>query len=154
MKPILYTLYLTFLAAILFFNMIGRRRGVRAGALAAGNLAWGVGMALFMAVASEPTHAFHDFRVAYWRAGRLALTNPAAMYSSAELLFVNLPAVALLFVPVARLDVGPACGVFTVVGVAAVAAAWWLLVRLAGLMGWRRWALAGLFVCIGPLFYS
>jgi hypothetical protein len=154
MKPLLYPIYLAAVAGVLIFNAAARRRGARPGVLAAGNAAWLVGMALFMAAASEPTHAFHDFRVAYWRAGRLALTDPAGMYSAGELFFVNLPAVALLFVPLARLEVGPASWAFTAAGVAAVAAAWVLLVRLAGLTGWRRWALAGLFVCNGPLFYS
>jgi hypothetical protein len=112
-----------------------------------------------MVLASEPPDWFHDFRVAYWRAGQLALSNPPAMYADLgagekEIAFVNLPVLALPFVPLGRLQEYDAAFVFAVISVVGAAAGWLLLCRLAGLRGPQRWLLACLFLLNGPLFHS
>jgi hypothetical protein len=155
-KHLYYPAYLALIAAVLAFNAAARRRGLRPGVMAAVNLAWGVLTAVFVTLCSEPWDWFHDFRVAYWHAARVVLTDPAAMYShsSLEIRFVNLPLLALPFRPLASLDPYAAGGVFLGLGVLAVAAAWAVLCRVARLEGRQRWLLAGLFVLSGPLAYS
>jgi hypothetical protein len=103
---------------------------------------------------SEPPEWLSDFRKAYYAAGGLVRHDPAAMYGQDELRFVNLPVLALPFSPLAALPLRPAKWVFTLTGLAAVAAAWWMLVGLTGARGQRRAALAALFVLCGPLYYS
>jgi hypothetical protein len=154
MKHVVYPTYLGLIAVVVLFNLGARRLPLRGRVVGLVNVLWALATTYFMFVASEPWDSFHDFRVGYYRAARLVFTNPAAMYGINELTFVNLPIVALVFSPLAAFDTYPAAAMFTVLGVAAVAAGWWMLVRLAALTGWRRWVLAGLFVLSGPLAYS
>lgn len=92
--------------------------------------------------------------MAHWEAGRLALCDPPTMYRWDDLGFVNLPIVALLFVPLTWIGPLAAQLAFGVAGVGAVVAAWFVLARRGGLHGRRRWELACLFCLCGPLFYS
>jgi hypothetical protein len=155
-KHLYYPAYLTLIAAVVVFNAVARRRGWRAGVVAGVNLGWGALTAVFLVLCSEPWDWFHDFRVAYWHAARVALTDPASMYAHplTEIRFVNLPILALLFMPFAALKPYIAGGVFLALGILAMTAAWALLCRVAGLQPRQRWLLAGLFVLCGPLAYS
>jgi hypothetical protein len=153
-KHIVYPTYLGLIATAALFNWGARRLGLGGRVVMVANVLWGMATVFFMFAASEPWDKFHDFRVAYYTAPRLVFTDAARLYSRNPLGFVNLPIVALLFTPLAALETYQACWVFTVIGAAAAAAGWWMLVKLAGLTGWRRWTLAGLFVLSGPLMYS
>jgi hypothetical protein len=154
-KHIYYPVYFALIAGVALFNLAARRRRLSTGLVAGGNIAWGLAVCVFMMFASEPPDWFHDFRIAYWHAGRLAFSDPVNMYDGVkEIAFVNLPLVSLLFVPFAGLGQYEAAGVFLTLSVAVTAAAWWQLVRLAGLSRGDRWLLAGLFVLSGPSFYG
>jgi hypothetical protein len=106
-----------------------------------------------MALASEPKDWFYEFRIGYWHAARLALSDPVNMYGATQFAFVNLPLLALPFLPFAGLAEYQAGAAFGVLGVAACVGAWLQLARLGKLDGRGRWLLAGLFVLNGPLFY-
>jgi hypothetical protein len=110
--------------------------------------------ALFIPLVSDPQEWFSDFNKGYYPAGRLILQEPSALYSIPELGFVNLPALALLFTPVAFLPLPLAQKCFTVPGLVALALACWLLLRLTGATGWRRAAVVSAFALNGPLYYS
>jgi hypothetical protein len=100
---------------------------------------------------------FGDFDKAYFPAGRLAITEPARLYDCAHadgLCFVNIPIVALVFAPVARLPLATAHSVVTMMSVAAVAAIAWGLIVLTGATGWRRYAVVAAVLMNGPMFYS
>ncbi len=154
MKHFLYPAYVGLIAWAVLFNLAARKRQLGGRFVAAVNLAWGLATAAFMVLASEPQHWFWDLRVGYFHAGCKAFTDPVAMYGVNELTFVNLPIVAVLCVPLAWLGEWGACGAEALASVAVTAAAWAMLARQAALTGWRRWALAGLFLVNGPLFYS
>ncbi len=68
--------------------------------------------------------------------------------------FVNLPVVALLFVPFSLMGQWVGVWAFSLLGLAAVAAAWLLLARLAELRDEQRWILLLLFATNGPLLNS
>jgi hypothetical protein len=110
--------------------------------------------ALFMLWASQPQEWLSDFNKAYYPAGQMILERPGELYNTFGVEFVNVPGVALLFVPLAHLSQAMAGLVFTAVCLGALAAAWLLLARLSGASGWRRAALLALFVLNGPISYS
>jgi hypothetical protein len=95
-----------------------------------------------------------DFNKAYYRAGQLLFSRPYDLYVGVEGDFVNIPIVALPFVPLASLPLARAQLCFALGGVSLVAAACWLLVRLTRAGGRDRLAIIGLFVLSGPLHYS
>ncbi|MBN9006608.1 MAG: DUF2029 domain-containing protein [Rhizobiales bacterium] len=104
---------------------------------------------------SSPTDWLWDFLNAYYLAGQAALNNdPSALrdlIGKGATGFVNIPIVAYWFSPFALLPPQPAAWVFTALGLASVVAAWFLLVRLAGLELRERWLLAVLFLVNGSL---
>jgi alpha-1,2-mannosyltransferase len=105
---------------------------------------------------SEPQELFSDFFKANWEAAEylwemgLSATWPLTGKGG----FSNLPAIAWLFVPFVPLGEELAPWAFTAIGIAALAAAWALLVRIADL----DWPLAaGLLFCFlanGPIVNS
>jgi hypothetical protein len=151
-KHIYYPIYLAWIAAALLFNCLAPGR-LSPRVRAAGNVAWGLASCAFMILASEPLYWFYEFRVGYWRAAQLVFADPANMYCATQFAFVNLPLLALPFVPLAGLAEYQAGAVFAVLSVAIAAASWLQLARLGKLDGKGRWLLAGLFVLNGPLFY-
>jgi hypothetical protein len=153
-KHLFYPVYLACIAAVLLFNLMAARRRLSPRMIVAGNIAWGVAMAVFMSLNCEPKEWFQDFRLGYWRAGCKVLTDPADMYGTHELLFVNLPALGLFCIPFGFLEEYSAAVVFALLSLVATVAAWRQLCRLAGLTGRGRWLLAGVFLVNGPLFYS
>lgn len=91
-----------------------------------------------------------DFVKAYHHAGVAAVTDPSTLYDCTRAqCFVNVPIVALLFVPFAPLDPYVAGAVFSVLGFAAVAAA---MARLG--RGDASGAVLWLVLLNGPLYYS
>lgn len=99
---------------------------------------------------------FGDFNKAYYPAGHLVLTDPTKLYECtvSNLCFVNIPIVAVLFVPVGALELGTAQIVFSVVGILSLAVAAWMLVRGVPLHGESRDGFFALLALNGPLFYS
>jgi hypothetical protein len=111
---------------------------------------------LLLATQSEPKprFLFADFSYAYYPAGRLIRSNPGALYDRNTMHFVNLPLLAYLFTPLSLLRESAARVLFTLGGVAAVAAAWHLLCRMTHASGWTKATLLGLVLVNGPLYYS
>ncbi len=109
-------------------------------------------MAFFWSV-SEPPVPLGDFRKAYYPAGALVRADPAALYQFPPK-FNCIPIVAWLFVPLSWLSEPAAGVVVTLVGALAVGLTCCGLIRLTGVSGWQRAALAGLFVLNGPLYNS
>lgn len=152
MKQLYYSLYVGWIIVAVLFNFACRGR-LSSRTRAFGNLAWGVVCVVFMLLASEPQDWFHEFRIGYWRAGNLVLSSPKEMYGALQLSYVNLPILALAFLPFASLGAYFAGAIFASLGVAAAILAYFQLVRMARLGRRGRWLLAGLFVINGPLFY-
>ena len=91
-----------------------------------------------------------DFDKAYLYAGRAALTEPSTLYDCARgQCFVNVPIVALLFVPLAALNATVAGTLFTIAGVALLAAAVQRMAR-----GPNAEAIVWLACLSGPIYYS
>jgi len=96
-----------------------------------------------------------DFLNAYYPAGQAVLIHDPAMLH--DLIgkgvtgFVNIPVVAYWFAPFGWLPPLTAAVLYTAIGVGLSVAAWWLLVRLAGLEVRERWLLGILFFANGPL---
>ena len=140
----------TIAGSLFLFFRLSRREARPAWALPA--LCAVAALALF--AISEPRHLFEDFRAAYYQAGQAVLDSPAALGPQIERGvdgFVNLPVVAYLFAPFALLPDKAAAVLFTLIGLAATAGAFLLLVRLAGLRGPGFWLLLLLFAINGPL---
>jgi alpha-1,2-mannosyltransferase len=136
-------------AAIAAGLLIARRRGAlrTSWRVFAPALAIGIAAAL-LALTSGPV--FIDFLKAYLYAGDAALTNPSRLYDCTRAqCFVNIPIVALLFVPFARLDPMIAGAVFSIVGVVLLAVAMRRLAR-----GAPADVIVWLALLSGPLYYS
>jgi alpha-1,2-mannosyltransferase len=106
---------------------------------------------------SDPRPVFSDYWKAYFPAALAVLGDPsgfAPMFDRGVASFVNLPVIALLFVPFAFMGQWVGVGAFSLLGLAAVAATWLLLVRLAELREERHWLLLLLFATNGPLLNS
>lgn len=100
---------------------------------------------------------FGDFDKAYYRAGQLITSAPQTLYACGQedvLCFVNLPIVALVFVPFAALPLGAAHMLFAAIGVICIALTLPLLFHLTGAQGRSRYLVATLVLLNGPLYYS
>jgi hypothetical protein len=100
---------------------------------------------------------FGDFDKAYYTAGRLALSSPSELYDCTHrdgLCFVNLPIVALAFVPFSILWTTTAHVVIAALGIVSVALIVWLLGVLAGADSRTRLVICTLVLANGPLYYS
>jgi hypothetical protein len=154
MYGIVYLSYLGAACAAVGINLWARKRRLRPRAVAAVNAALALAVFPSLMAVSEPAEWLSDFRKAYHASGRLVLSDPAAMYGRDQLAFVNLPLVALFFQPWGLLAIRPARYLFMLLGLAVCGLAWVVLARQARADGWRRTALAGLFLFHGPLYYS
>jgi hypothetical protein len=105
---------------------------------------------------SEPGFLFSDFFKAYYLAGEAALAGEVAeLYrAGAEVTFVNIPILAFLFAPLARLDDVEAGWIFLTLGLMAVLAAWALLVRIGRYRAGGAALLAFIFLVNGPMVNS
>ena len=122
-------------------------------------LATGIAAFAFLSFkASTPPDRFHDFFTAYYPAGQAVANHDPSMLrmltEKGVAGFVNIPAVAYLFEPLALLGPETAALVFSVVGLALTVAAWFLLVRMANLELRESWLLALLFLANGPLMHG
>lgn len=105
---------------------------------------------------SEPAILFSDFFKAYYSAGEAVLADEvASLYrEGAEVTFVNMPILAFLFAPLARLDDADAGWIFLALGVAAALASWALLVRIGRYRTNNAAILAFIFLINGPMVNS
>jgi hypothetical protein len=96
--------------------------------------AFGIAAQVILWSISEPVDLFSDFYKAYFPAAHRLLTEGAVATwvtpESAAVGFVNLPILAWLFVPLALLGESAAGWAFLVVGIAAVAVTYMMLLRL------------------------
>lgn len=121
---------------------------------------WVLGAALLAClhlVVAEPLRSpFEDFRNAYYSGGRAILEGQSwtALYSEGVHGFVNIPIVALLFVPFALLPPLVASLVYLAFGFVAVFATWKVLVQQLGRTPLQAQILALLFLTNGPLMNS
>jgi len=108
--------------------------------------------------ASTPPDRFHDFFTAYYPAGQAIANHDPSMLrmltDKGVAGFVNIPAVAYLFEPLALFGPETAALVFSAVGLALTVAAWFLLVRMANLGLRECWLLALMFLANGPLMHG
>ena len=119
------------------------------------------GVLVFMWHVSDPPELFSDYAQAYYPAGRAIMWDISRLYAridgcdaSAVCGFVNIPVVALFFAPLSRLSLTQAEAGFAIFSLACIAVSYSVLIALTAATGWRRWAIAALFITNGPLFYS
>jgi alpha-1,2-mannosyltransferase len=105
---------------------------------------------------SEPAILFSDFFKAYYSAGEAVLDDEvAALYrEGAEVTFVNMPILAFLFAPLARLDDVGAGWIFLALGFTAALASWALLARIGRYRASSAALLAFVFLIDGPMVNS
>ncbi|HEY9636932.1 MAG TPA: glycosyltransferase family 87 protein [Coleofasciculaceae cyanobacterium] len=109
----------------------------------------------------------NDFNKAYYPAGRLILENPSKLYDPfdisvkglgvihvRDLGFVNIPIIALLFIPFSLLDVALSQILYTILGGIAIIIFGYLIVKLTKVTGWQRILLLRIILVNGPLYYS
>jgi alpha-1,2-mannosyltransferase len=117
-----------------------------------------LGLSGLMFAISEPQDdVWQDFIDAYYAAGAAALGGSAKVVALLEHGvhgFVNLPVVAYFFAPFGLLRPRPAGALFMLLGLAATAWTWRLLVRAARLPAREAAILALLIVLNGPLWNS
>ena len=120
-----------------------------------------LGLVVFMWHVSDPPELFSDFTQAYYPAGHAILQDVSRLYArppgcdeAAVCGFVNIPAIAFIFAPLSLLRLEQAQWVFAILSLACIGATLYSLVVLTAATGWKRWALATLFVVNGPLLYS
>ncbi len=153
MKVIVYSLYALAGAAVFATKPTARK-------FLAPPAKIGLWVAVFLAAAAVSlvvTDApwWGDFESAYYPGGSLIISNPAALYDEECLEgFVNLPLVAVLFIPFAALPYGTSIGVFTAIGAIAIFAALALMLRNFGQSAGDRFWILALFALNGPLLYS
>src|ERR1043166_5408279 len=107
---------------------------------------------------SEPQEIFSDFFKAYYPAGRSVVERgPVAPWTTDEgaaLTFVNLPILAWLFTPFARLDYMDAAYRFLAIGIPVALAAYALLARMARLDARNAALLLFIVLVNGPMVNS
>jgi hypothetical protein len=105
---------------------------------------------------SEPAFLFSDFFKAYYLAGEALLADEvAALYrEGAEVTFVNMPILAYLFAPLARLDDSDAGWTFLALGLTATFISWALLARIGRYSVSSAGLLAFIFLINGPMVNS
>jgi alpha-1,2-mannosyltransferase len=105
---------------------------------------------------SEPAILFSDFFKAYYSAGEAVLSDEVAeLYrDGTEVTFVNLPILAYLFAPLARLDDSQAGWIFLALGLAAALVSWVLLARIGRYRAGSAALLAFIFLINGPMVNS
>lgn len=119
------------------------------------------GCTVLMWRVSDPPELFSDFSQAYYPAGQTIVQDVPRLYDrltgcdeSAVCGFVNIPVIAFLFTPLSRLSLEQAQLAFALLSLGCIVGGVYGLIALTAATGWRRWAIAALFVLNGPLFYS
>ncbi len=120
-----------------------------------------LGLVVFMWAVSDPPELFSDFTQAYYPAGYAIMQDVSKLYErpsgcdeAAVCGFVNVPAIAFAFAPFSLLKSQQAQVLFAIFSLVCIGASLYGLIVLTAATGWRRWALATLFVINGPLLYS
>jgi hypothetical protein len=105
---------------------------------------------------SEPAKPFGDFTKAYYLAGQQVLEEPSKLYDKlgGNLTFVNIPIVAVLFIPFSVFSKSIAVILTGALGGLASIAACYFTVKLSEVKGWQRLVAIGLFAINGPLYYN
>jgi hypothetical protein len=111
-------------------------------------------VALFAKGLYDPPQWWDDFNKAYYPAGQFIFSHPYELYAGTEPAFVNIPIIAVFFMPLSALGLAGAQLAFACLGVLLVGLACCLLLRLTGASGPVRLAIVGLFLLNGPLYYS
>lgn len=114
----------------------------------------GLFIAAFMWSVTDRGWLFMDFWKAYFYAGSQVLIDPSQLYHTNALHFVNIPLVAVIFVPFAKIGLTKGALALAVLNILASAVACYLLIRHSGAQGWRKTAIIGLFLVNGPLYYN
>jgi Glycosyltransferase family 87 len=129
--------------------LVARQRGIGGPLVRVLEIATAIGVAgTLLAMTSGPV--FIDFLKAYLFAGQAALTDPSTLYECTRAqCFVNIPIVAVLFVPLAPLNPTVAAVLFSIIGAALLAVA---VRRLTGRAS--RDVIVWLTLLSGPLYYS
>lgn len=155
LKP-LFVLGMTaaLVVAVIVTRRLARSAEPRTLALAAAAMGSGLGFVSFLLC--DPPELFADFNKAYYPGAAYVLRG--ADDDFVELIrtryFVNLPAVALLFVPLAALGKLPGGLVLLAIGVAGTVLTWRWLAEAGGLGGEAKAVLFVLIAGNGPLIYS
>ncbi len=152
----IYLVFVLLILAIVGLNNIAQKNLKQRWNLWLGYGIPALGMILFLWQTSKPPHYdwFNDF-LCYYSGGRLIIQNPSQLYIfGGNYGFVNIPIIAFLFTPFAAFNKRIAAILFTILGLLAVIATCYLLVKLTKVPGWRRIALIGLFVINGPVMHS
>jgi len=137
----IYALYLLLVAAGFWVYRIHRKRFLI--------VVFTAVLPAFLWFVSEPAWPFDDLK-AYYSAGQQILKDPSALYERVEKGFVNIPAVALLFVPLTWFGLPAAAGIMIVIGFIAVIVSCFLLIHAHG----KPFLLIFLFAMNGPLINS
>lgn len=152
-----YLIYIVLILAAIALNTIAKKILKERWNLWLGYAAPALFMVVFLwNVTNFFGRLFIDFNKAYYPAGYLVFQNPVMLYDQpkGDLTFVNLPIFAFLFVPFSLLPKLPAGLLMLLLGIIASLAASYFLLKLTNVSGWRKFALVGLFVINGPLYYS
>jgi len=109
-----------------------------------------------LAVYSEPPprQLFEDLNAGYLSAARTVLRDPSHLYDEYSHGFVNIPVVALPFVPLAMLTRSDAEHSYLILGLFVLGMTWAAERRLLRASSWLALVLAGLFLVNGPLYNS
>jgi len=109
-----------------------------------------------LAIYSEPPprQLFEDFHEAYLFAARTVLRDPSRLYQGYSHGFVNIPVVALPFIPLAMLTPKDAQQVYLLLGLVVVGTTWAAQKRLLQAPQEVALVLAALFLINGPLYNS
>jgi hypothetical protein len=129
--------------------VIAKRRGGAGSSLKALEIVTAIGVACAL-LALTSVAILIDFFKAYLYAGNAVVTDPSTLYDCTRAqCFVNIPIVALLFVPLTLLNPSAAGVVFSVAGALLLVAAVRRLARgpAADIIGW-------LALLSGPIYYS
>ncbi|MBE9125743.1 MULTISPECIES: glycosyltransferase family 87 protein [unclassified Coleofasciculus] len=122
------------------------------------NLWAGYGIPIFLMMLfllTPPGGGLGDFNKAYYPAGRLIFENPYKLYDETCRTFVNLPIIALLFVPFSfTYNPDQARMAFTIVGSLFIFIAYSILANFVKIRDYRQLAVVGIFAINGPLYYS
>jgi hypothetical protein len=112
--------------------------------------------AAILAMYSEPPprQLFEDLNAGYLSAARTVLTDPSHLYDAYNHGFVNIPVVALPFVPLAMLTRSDAEHSYLILGLVVLGLTWAAHRRLLQASPELALVLAGLFLINGPLYNS
>ena len=152
----IYSFFILLIVSTVALNITGQKYSPKKWNLWLGYGFPAIVMMVFLGMVSIPPRYdwFNDFKNCYYIVGRLIIENPSDLYSIGEFGYVNIPILALFFYPLALLNKYAAVIIFTILGIIAVIATCYLLIKGLKLTGWEAIAVIGIFVINGPLYHS